>query len=170
MEKSKKGKQALITLAGVIIRTREKNAATVNFRATKNEAERALPITLRTKGSKNFLADDVQPPLNQAANVPRTVRSAFLITVILLGTVAAGPWRADERNTRGWDLMTPQERIDHQARVRGFTDYQSCQAYRTQHHALMAERARQRGLNLPESGRDFCERLKPTRPPPSGSD
>jgi hypothetical protein len=93
-----------------------------------------------------------------------------LITVILLGTVAAGPWRADERNTRGWDLMTPQERIDHQARVRGFTDYQSCQAYRTQHHALMVERARQRGLNLPESGRDFCDRLKPTQSPPSGSD
>ena len=70
MEKSKKGKQALITLAGVIIipilgglffdsiRTREKNPATVNFRATKNEAERALPITLRTEGSKNFLADN----------------------------------------------------------------------------------------------------------------
>jgi hypothetical protein len=52
--------------------------------------------------------------------------------------------------------------------VRGFTDYQSCQAYRTQHHGLMAERARQRGLNLPESGRDFCDRLKPTPPPPSG--
>ena len=50
----------------------------------------------------------------------------------------------------------------------GFTDYQSCQAYRTQHHGLMAERARQRGLNLPESGRDFCDRLKPTPPPPSG--
>ena len=131
--------------------TREKNPATVNFRATKNEAGRALPITLRTKGLKK-------------------VRSAFLITVILLGTVAAGPWRADERNTRGWDLMTPQERIDHQARVRGFTDYQSCQAYRTQHHGLMEERARQRGLNLPESGRDFCDRLKPTRLPPSGSD
>jgi hypothetical protein len=113
-------------------------------------------------------------PIFVAEANPRTVRSAFLITVILLGTVtsahAAGPWRADERNTRGWDLMTPQERIDHQARVRGFTDYQSCQAYRTQHHGLMAERARQRGLNLPESGRDFCDRLKPTRPPPSGLD
>jgi hypothetical protein len=113
---------------------------------------------------------DNQLPLNQAADNPRTVRSAFLITVILFGTVAAGPWRADEQNTRGWDLMTPQERIDHQARVRGFADYQSCQAYRTRHHGLMVERARQRGLTLPESGRDFCDRLKPTRNQPPGSD
>lgn len=113
-------------------------------------------------------------PIFVAEAHPRTVRSAFLITVILLGTVtfahATGPWRADERNTRGWDLMTPQERIDHQARVRGFTDYQSCQAYRTQHHGLMVKRARQRGLTLPESGRDFCDRLKPTRTQPPGSD
>jgi hypothetical protein len=83
---------------------------------------------------------------------------------------AAGPWRADERNTRGWQLMTPQERIEHQAQVRGLTDYDACQQYRTKHHELMAERARQRGLDVPDSHWDFCDRLKPRRPPRPASE
>lgn len=72
----------------------------------------------------------------------------------------AAPWRADEGNTRGWMLMSPQERIEHQARVRGFTDYDACQAYRAEHHALMVQRARERGLSLPGGHWDFCDRLK----------
>lgn len=76
---------------------------------------------------------------------------------------AAGPWRASPSNTQGWQLMTPEERIEHQARVRGFTDYDACEAYRLRHHALMAERARSRDLALPEDGRDFCAHLKAAR-------
>jgi hypothetical protein len=73
---------------------------------------------------------------------------------------AAAPWRADEGNTRGWMLMSPQERIEHQARVRGFTDYATCEAYRAEHHALMEQRARARGLSLPDHRWDFCDHLK----------
>ncbi|WP_322515673.1 hypothetical protein SR870_22285 [Rhodopseudomonas palustris] len=89
--------------------------------------------------------------------------------IVLLGGTAvqavsdaahAAPWRADEGNTRGWMLMSPQERIAHQARVRGFTDYDSCEAYRAEHHALMVQRARERGLDLPGGHWDFCSRLK----------
>jgi hypothetical protein len=92
---------------------------------------------------------------------------SFLTVVTLMCTVtfgeAAGPWRASPSNTRGWQLMTPEERIEHQSRVRGFTDYGACEAYRTQHHELVAERARQRGLTLPTDARDFCDHLKPRR-------
>lgn len=94
----------------------------------------------------------------------RIVQATLLaVGVGLAITLAAtaGPWRADEGNTRGWDLMSPEERIAHQARVRGFTDYQTCQSYRTEHHQLMVERAAARGLTLPESGRNFCDHLKP---------
>ncbi len=95
----------------------------------------------------------------------RNIRIGFLVAMLLVsGTAsghAAGPWRASPSNTRGWQLMTPEERIEHQSRMRGFTDYGACEAYRAQHHALMAERARQRGLSLPDSPRDFCEHLKP---------
>jgi hypothetical protein len=92
------------------------------------------------------------------------LRGLLAVLLLLCGmdvSHAAGPWRASPSNTRGWQLMTPAERVEHQARVRGFTAYEACEAYRTQHHALMAERARQRGLELPEDGRDFCAHLQP---------
>ncbi|WP_415914818.1 hypothetical protein [Rhodopseudomonas palustris] len=103
----------------------------------------------------------------------RRTRIGLLSALALLGGVvgaaAAGPWRAGEGNTRGWQLMSPQERIEHQARVRGFTDYETCQAYRSRHHDLMVQRAQQRGLVLPGSHWDFCDRLKsmPSSPPAS---
>jgi hypothetical protein len=100
----------------------------------------------------------------------RTIHAGLLIATVILGGAipvrADGPWRASEVNTRGWQLMTPQERIEHQSRVREFTDYDACEAYRTQHDDLMAERAKQRGLTLREDKRergdkkDFCRRLK----------
>jgi hypothetical protein len=97
----------------------------------------------------------------------RNSAAAVLGVIIFVGgpAGAAGPWRADEGNTRGWQLMSPQERIEHQARVRGFTDYQACQAYRAQHHQEMVERATKRGLSLPTSGRDICDHLKPQLAP-----
>ncbi len=74
---------------------------------------------------------------------------------------ARGPWRANESNTRGWQLMTPEERIEHQAKVRSFTNYEECRAYQLSHHQLMVERARQRNMELSGGGRNFCEHLKP---------
>ncbi|NJD05037.1 MAG: hypothetical protein FIA97_00880 [Methylococcaceae bacterium] len=90
--------------------------------------------------------------------------TALLITALLFALVAPvqarGPWRASESNTRGWQLMTPAERIDHQSRIRSFSTYEECRAYQVIHHQLMEERARQRNLALPGGGRDFCEHLK----------
>jgi len=75
----------------------------------------------------------------------------------------AGPWRANEGNTPGWALMTPEERVEHQATVREFTSYDACRSYQIAHHRLMEERAQQRGLPPPGGGHDFCARLRPTR-------
>ncbi|MBB1090228.1 hypothetical protein HUU61_02890 [Rhodopseudomonas palustris] len=98
-------------------------------------------------------------------------RNLVFSAAVLLGSAAlalqaipdrarASPWRADEDNTRGWQLMSQQERIDHQARVRSFTDYDTCKAYRKQHHELMEQRARERGLKLFDDREGFCWRLK----------
>jgi len=73
-----------------------------------------------------------------------------------------GPWRASERNTRGWQLMTPEERVEHQARIRSFRTDLECRDYQTRHHQLMKERARQLGAELPPAGRDFCRHLQAT--------
>jgi len=58
---------------------------------------------------------------------------------------ATGPWRADESNTRGWQFMTPQERLAHQARIRAFKSYDECRAYQVEHHRAMEARARTHG-------------------------
>ena len=97
----------------------------------------------------------------------RTQGASALLALLLLSPAlpanAFGPWRASEANTRGWQLMTPEERIEHQARVRSFTSYEECRSYQLAHHRLMEERARQRGLELPRRGRDICEHLQPAR-------
>ena len=86
----------------------------------------------------------------------------FIAALLLAGPVLAwGPWRASEENTRGWQLMTPEERIEHQSRIRGFASYEECHTYQVSHHRLMEERARQRGMELPRGERDICEHLKP---------
>ena len=87
---------------------------------------------------------------------------SFLFIFLLVGSVEAlGPWRASKTNTHGWQFMTPEESIDHQAKVRGFAAYEECKAYQVEHHRLMEKRAEERGMPLPSGGQDFCAHLKP---------
>jgi len=87
-----------------------------------------------------------------------------LVCVVLSGNLQArGPWRAGEDNTAGWQLMSPQERIEHQARLREFTEYGECRRYLDAHHAEMVERARRLGLALPRARRDACAHLLPAQ-------
>ena len=93
--------------------------------------------------------------------------SALIVALLLVGTVSArGPWRASEANTRGWLFMSPEERIEHQARIRSFTTLEECRNYQVSHHKLMEERARQHGMLLPSGGQDICQHLKPGKPIP----
>jgi hypothetical protein len=76
-----------------------------------------------------------------------------------MGRGMGGRWGADF--TAGWSMMTPQERQDHQARMRSMTNYDGCRAYMDQHHQQMVERARQQGRAVPsQSRRDACVGLK----------
>lgn len=95
--------------------------------------------------------------------------SWLLLVLCAAPAFAAGPWRASEANTRGWQLMTPAERIEHQARVRGFSRYEDCLAYRDSHHHQLEERARAQGKQLPADRRDICGHLKaPAMPASTG--
>lgn len=85
-----------------------------------------------------------------------------VLSLALAGSaLARGPWRASEENTRGWYLMTSEERIAHQARIRGFKTYDECRAYQAEHHRLMEARAREQGRPLPGGRRDICAHLRP---------
>lgn len=72
----------------------------------------------------------------------------------------AGPWRATERNSYGWQYMTPNERVEHQRQLRSFRSYDECRAYQREHHALMAERAGRAGKVLTPKGSSVCDRLR----------
>lgn len=72
---------------------------------------------------------------------------------------ARGPLRASEDNTRGWNFMTPEERIAHQAKIRGFKTYAECKAYQIEQHRRIDERAQASGRKSPGGGRDYCAHL-----------
>lgn len=95
-------------------------------------------------------------------------RRSWLIALVSLLCIdmaqARGPWRASDGNTTGWHLMTPEERVAHQARIRGFTSYEACHAYRQEHHQLMVARASEKGLAAPAGRRDFCDHLRQPAP------
>lgn len=50
----------------------------------------------------------------------------------------------------GWQLMTPQERKEHRAKMLSLKTEQERLAYQNEHHKLMQQRAKERGLSIPD--------------------
>jgi hypothetical protein len=95
----------------------------------------------------------------------RSMRLILFLLLLVVGTVhATGPWRASERNTSGWTYMTPKERLEHQATVRAFSDYETCHVYQLRHHEEMETRAKAAGQTLKPDTRDICEHLRSPQP------
>lgn len=64
-----------------------------------------------------------------------------------------GPrWDAD--STPGWAMMTPQEREEHQSKLRSIKTYEECRSYVEQHHHQMADRARSKRGSMPDKPRN----------------
>ncbi|MCU0921047.1 MAG: hypothetical protein MUF16_12035 [Burkholderiaceae bacterium] len=62
----------------------------------------------------------------------------------------------------GWSMMTPDERSQHQAKMRSMTNYDECKTYMAQQHEQMAARAKAQGAQMPaQPRRDGCAGLKP---------
>jgi hypothetical protein len=94
-----------------------------------------------------------------------TLIAAILVAGMTIAPAFAGkgsPWAANQGNTWGWQLMTPQERIEHQTKMRSFKTYDECKAYQEEHHKLMETRAKEKGVTLPawKSGPYGCENMK----------
>ncbi len=73
---------------------------------------------------------------------------------------ARGPWRADAANTAGWALMDPDERVEHQRRLRGLHSLEECRRHDAAHRRAMAERARRAGHALAAPPEDACAQLR----------
>ena len=55
-----------------------------------------------------------------------------------------------QSNVYGWQLMTRQERAEYRARMRSLRTAQERERFRREHHERMQERARTRGITLPD--------------------
>lgn len=93
-------------------------------------------------------------------------RFNFICLALLLGLAlpvsahARGPWHAAGQNTAGWQYMTPDERVEHQRRMRSFNTLAECRAYQDAHHQHMAERAARAGASLRRKAASGCEQLQ----------
>lgn len=57
-----------------------------------------------------------------------TAALALAAILIAAPSLARGPWAANKGNTWGWQLMTAEERTEHQTRMRSFKTYDECKA------------------------------------------
>ncbi|MDD2500125.1 MAG: hypothetical protein PHN92_04820 [Geobacter sp.] len=69
-------------------------------------------------------------------------------------------WQGNQQNTFGWQLMTANERTEHQAKLRSFTEYTACKEYVDEHHKKMEERAKEKGITTPMVKRNPCDLMK----------
>lgn len=57
---------------------------------------------------------------------------------------------ADEDVVYGWQIMSPKERAEHRTKMRSLKTKSEREAYRLEHHQQMQERAKQKGMTLPD--------------------
>jgi hypothetical protein len=55
-----------------------------------------------------------------------------------------------DRDIYGYQLMTPQERVEFRAKMRAAQTAEERERIRAEHHARMQERAKERGIALPD--------------------
>lgn len=105
----------------------------------------------------------------------KTVTVAMLLSAAALAASAfaapAGPggpgggggpgrFNFDKSNVPGWSLMTSEERTEHMNRMHSAKTYDECKTYQQEHHALMQERAKEKGVTLPTPRANACDRMK----------
>lgn len=64
------------------------------------------------------------------------------------------------RTTRGWSLMTADERTAFQKQMREVKTYDECVALQTEHRGAMEVRAKEKGASLATPRRNVCDNLQ----------
>jgi hypothetical protein len=94
----------------------------------------------------------------------------ILITILLssglvFSALAAGESPPPKQNevqsqkvVRGRDLMSPEELAQHRQKMRSFKTEEERNAYRQEHHKAMQERAKEKGLVLPDQPKQNSNR------------
>jgi len=73
-----------------------------------------------------------------------------------------GPgWSFNGDNTRGWSMMSREERAEHRNKMMSMKTSEECVAYVEEHQKQMESRAKERGRPMPGMpARNMCERMK----------
>ncbi len=85
----------------------------------------------------------------------------FLVGFLCLSSQAlAFPWYAQGDNFRGAQLMSPEERKAHVARLQGMKSFEECRGYMAVHYLELDKRAKEKGTALPPVQGDPCEVMR----------
>lgn len=66
----------------------------------------------------------------------------------------------NQANSGIWSLMTPEERIANQSKMRAVKTFDECKLLQTEHRTLMETRAKEKGLTLPTPRQNGCDNMK----------
>jgi len=80
-----------------------------------------------------------------------------LMALCLSASAYAFPWYASGNGIRGAQLMTPEERQAHVARLQGMKSLPECEAYWTAHNQDIDVRAKKQNVQLPPVQGDPCQ-------------
>lgn len=68
--------------------------------------------------------------------------------------------RFNQDNTRGWALMSAEERTAHREKMLAAKSYEECKALQDEHHKAMEARAMEKGAKLPAPRQNGCDRMQ----------
>lgn len=77
----------------------------------------------------------------------RTILLAAGLIIITLGTGFAevgGFWASNQGNALGWQLMTQEERLEHQTKMHSFKTDDECKTYPAKHHERSKARTKKK--------------------------
>src|SRR5690606_17461463 len=86
----------------------------------------------------------------KAKTVVAALAAALLSTVAAAQVEGGQPPVADDAPIFGAQIMTEQERMEHRDRMRAARTLEERERVRAEHHEQMLERARERGVTLPD--------------------
>ena len=78
-----------------------------------------------------------------------------LVFVVALGLFQGAVYAAEQDQAKpriyGSQLMSPQERMEYRSKMRSMKTREEREAFRKEHHKQMMERAKERGVQLPDT-------------------
>jgi hypothetical protein len=87
-------------------------------------------------------------------------RFVLLLGLMLTGPAMAFPWYASGEGFRGAELMTPDERKAHAARLQSMRNFDECRAYMQGHSLELERRAQEKRVSLPPVSGDPCQVMR----------